>query len=205
MDGFDELVTARRCTRPSPAGGLVLAGPPRWASVAAVGLQRPGSRPWPAGPRRCWDMGTGGGEVLSRLPARANRTVADRGMEPPNVPVAGRAAAAARHPRKSRSREPATTWTRTGLTTARLPFRDGSLDLDMQPARVLPRCRAKPRARAGRHLRVTQQVDYHDHDDLGPDAWHRDAGGAGQLEVGLAERQVNRNRGSVIEEAIQGR
>ena len=39
--------------------------------------------------RTMLDMGTGGGEALSRLPVRASRTVATEAW-PPNVPVAGR-------------------------------------------------------------------------------------------------------------------
>src|SRR6516165_4903298 len=82
----------------------------------------------------------------------------------------------------------------------RLPFRDGSLDLicnrhesfaALEVSRVL--------APGGRF--VTQQVDYHDNDDLArilavetpqePDSW-----------LGLAERQVT-EAGLVIEEAAR--
>jgi len=82
----------------------------------------------------------------------------------------------------------------------RMPFRDGSLDL------ICNRHESFHAAELSRVLApggtfVTQQVDYHDHDDLAqmlgiempeePDSW-----------IGLAERQVT-EAGLVIEEAAR--
>jgi hypothetical protein len=75
---FDELVTEAAT---APFSGWDLS----WLDG------RSGSEPLPwdhgarvaalaGGARTMLDMGTGGGEVLARLPARANRTVATRGM-----------------------------------------------------------------------------------------------------------------------------
>jgi SAM-dependent methyltransferase len=149
--------------------------------------------------RTMLDMGTGGGEVLSRLPARANRAVATEAW-PPNVPVAGRRLLPLGIPviQAEGARD---NMDQDGLTTAAAcPFRDGSLDLicnrresflAAEPSRVL--------APGGTF--VTQQVDYHDHDDLAqmlgiempeePDSW-----------IGLAEQQVT-EAGLVIEEAAR--
>ena len=149
--------------------------------------------------RTMLDMGTGGGEVLSRLPARANRTVATEAW-PPNVPVAGRRLLPLGIPviqvegaRDNMDQDGAD-------DGGRMPFRDGSLDLicnrhesflAVELSRVL--------APGGTF--VTQQVDYHDHDDLAqmlgmempeePDSW-----------IGLAEQQVT-EAGLVIEEAAR--
>ena len=133
-----------------------------WARVAARSC--PGCRPGQPGPSRPRH-----GRPTCRWP--------DGALLPLGIPV---------HPERG-SR--ATTWTRTGLTSGgRLPFRDGSLDLicnrhesflAVEVSRVL--------APGGTF--VTQQVDYHDNDDLAqmlgiempeePDSW-----------IGLAERQV---------------
>jgi SAM-dependent methyltransferase len=145
------------------------------------------------------DMGTGGGEVLSRLPARANRTVATEAW-PPNVPVAGRRLLPLGIPViQVEGARDNMDQNRAG-DGGRLPFRDGSLDLicnrhesflAVELSRVL--------APGGTF--VTQQVDYHDHDDLTqmlgiempeePDSW-----------IGLAEQQVA-EAGLVIEEAAR--
>jgi SAM-dependent methyltransferase len=149
------------------------------------------------GARTMLDMGTGGGEVLSRLPARANRTVATEAW-PPNLPVAGRRLLPLGVPviQNEAARD---NMDQDGANDGgRLPFRDGSLDLicnrhesflAVELSRVL--------APGGTF--VTRQVDYHDHDDLAqmlriempeePDSW-----------IGLAERQVT-EAGLVIEEA----
>jgi SAM-dependent methyltransferase len=146
------------------------------------------------GARTMLDMGTGGGEVLSRLPARAGRTEA----WPPNVPVAGRRLLPLGIPviQNEGARD---NMDQAGANDGgRLPFRDGSLDLicnrhesflAVEVSRVL--------APGGTF--VTQQVDYHDHDGLAqmlgiempeePDSW-----------IGLAERQAT-EAGLVIEEA----
>jgi SAM-dependent methyltransferase len=149
--------------------------------------------------RTMLDMGTGGGEALSRLSARAERTVAAEAW-PPNVPVAGRRLLPLGIPviqnegaRDNMEQEGAN-------DGGHLPFRDGSLDLisnrhesflAVEVSRVL--------APGGTF--VTQQVDYHDNDDLAqllgietpdePESW-----------IGLAKRQLT-EAGLVIEEAVR--
>jgi len=152
-----------------------------------------------SGARTMLDMGTGGGEVLSRLPARARRTVATEAW-PPNVPVAGQRLLPLGIPvlQNEGARD---NMDQDGATDGgRLPFRDGSLELicnrhesflAAEVSRVL--------APGGRF--VTQQVDYRDNEDLAqilgiempeePDTW-----------IGLAERQVT-EAGLVIEEAAR--
>jgi SAM-dependent methyltransferase len=149
--------------------------------------------------RTMLDMGTGGGEALSRLPVRAARTVAAEAW-PPNVPVAGRRLLPLGIPviQDEAARD---NMDQNGVHDGgRLPLRDGSLDLicnrhesflALEVSRVL--------APGGSF--VTQQVDYHDNDDLAqilgietpeaPDSW-----------IGLAERQVT-EAGLVIEEAAR--
>jgi SAM-dependent methyltransferase len=151
------------------------------------------------GARTMLDMGTGGGEALSRLPARADRTVATESW-PPNVPVAGQHLLPQGIPviQNEGARD---NMDQDGVNDGgRLPFRDGSLDLisnrhesflAVEVSRVL--------APGGTF--VTQQVDYHDNDDLAqmlgiempdePDTW-----------IGLAERQVT-EAGLAIEEAAR--
>ncbi len=151
------------------------------------------------GARTMLDMGTGGGEVLSRLPTRADRTVATEAW-PPNVLVAGQRLPPLGIPviQNEAARD---NMDQDGADDGgRLPFRDGSLDLicnrhesflAVEVSRVL--------APGGTF--VTQQVDYHDNDDLAqmigiempeePDSW-----------IGLAERQVT-EAGLVTEEAAR--
>jgi SAM-dependent methyltransferase len=145
------------------------------------------------------DMGTGGGEALSRLAARARRTVATEAW-PPNVPVAGRRLLPLGIPviQNEGARD---NMDQDGANDGgHLPFRDGSLDLicnrhesflAVEVSRVL--------APGGSF--VTQQVDYRDNDDLArllgietpdePESW-----------MGLAERQLS-EAGLVIEEAAR--
>ena len=87
MADFDELVTE---AMDAPFSG--------WDFSWLDGRSRSEPLPWDYSvrvaalactARTMLDMGTGGGEVLSRLPARANRTVATEAW-PPNVPMAGR-------------------------------------------------------------------------------------------------------------------
>lgn len=136
--------------------------------------------------RTMLDMGTGGGELLSRLAARAPRTVATEAW-PPNVPVAGRRLLPLGIPvvQVEAARDnPAQNGT---SDDGGLPFRDGAFEL------VCNRHESFRAAEVGRVLApggtfITQQVDYHD-DDLGrllgiempeePDTW-----------LTLAERQV---------------
>jgi len=152
-----------------------------------------------SGARTMLDMGTGGGEALSRLPVRANRTVATEAW-PPNVPVAGRRLLPVGIPviQDEGARD---NMDQDGVGDGgRLAFRDGSLDL------ICNRHESFLAAEVCRVLApggtfVTQQVDYHDNDDLAqmlgiempeePDSW-----------LGLAERQVT-DAGLVIEEAAR--
>jgi hypothetical protein len=149
--------------------------------------------------RTMLDMGTGGGEVLSRLPDRAPCTVATEAW-PPNVPWAARRLLPLGIP-VIQNEVAADNMDQDGANDGgRMPFHDSSLDLicnrhesflAAEVSRVL--------ARSGTF--VTQQVDYHDNDDLAqilgietaqePESW-----------IGLAERQVT-EAGLVIEEAAR--
>jgi SAM-dependent methyltransferase len=149
--------------------------------------------------RTMLDMGTGGGEALSGLRDRAPRTIATEAW-PPNVPVAGRRLLPLGIP-VIQGEAACDNMDQNGADDGgRLPFRDGSLDLvcnrhesflALEVSRVL--------APGGTF--VTQQVDYHDNDDLAqilgietpeePDSW-----------IGLAERQVT-EAGLVIGEVAR--
>jgi SAM-dependent methyltransferase len=167
--------------------------PPAWDYRARVaGLARTA--------QTMLDMGTGGGEQLSRLPARAPRTVATEAW-PPNVPVAGRRLQPLGIPviQDAGARDNMAQHD-TGHD-GRLPFRDGSIDL------VCNRHESFRAAEVSRILApggtfVTQQVDYHSHDELAeavgiekpeqPDSW-----------LPLAQRQVT-EAGLVVEETAAG-
>jgi len=149
--------------------------------------------------RTMLDMGTGGGEALSGLPDRAPHTIAAEAW-PPNVAVAGRRLLPLGVPviQDEAARD---NMDQNGADDGgRLPFGDGSLDL------ICNRHESFLALEVGRVLApggtfVTQQVDYHDNDDLAqilgtetpeePDSW-----------IGLAERQVT-EAGLVIEEAAR--
>jgi SAM-dependent methyltransferase len=147
--------------------------------------------------RTMLDMGTGGGEALSRLSARANRTVATETW-PPNVAVAGRRLLPLGIPviqcegaRDNMDQDGAN-------DGGHLPFRDGSLDLICNRHESFLAAEVS-RVLAPGGIFVTQQVDYHDNDDLArvlgietpdePESW-----------IGLAERQLT-EAGLVTEEA----
>ena len=147
--------------------------------------------------RTMLDMGTGGGEALSRLPDRAPRTIATEAW-PANVPVAGQRLLPLGVPviQVETARD---NLDQDGANEGgRLPFRDGSLGLvcNRHESFLAPEV---SRILAPGGTFVTQQVDYHDNDDLAqilgietpaePDSW-----------IGLAERQV-RDAGLVTEEA----
>jgi SAM-dependent methyltransferase len=149
--------------------------------------------------RTMLDMGTGSGEALSGLPYRAPRTIATEAW-PPNVPVAGRRLLPLGIPviQDEAARD---NMDQNGVNDGgRLPFRDGSLDLicNRHESFLAPEV---SRVLAPGGTFVTQQVDYHDHDDLAqileietpdePDSW-----------IGPAERQVT-GAGLVIEEAAR--
>ncbi len=149
--------------------------------------------------RTMLDMGTGGGETLSGLPDRAPRTIATEAW-PPNVPVAGRRLLPLGIP-VIQSEAARDNMDQNGANDGgRLPFRDGSLDLicNRHESFLAPEV---SRVLAPGGTFVTQQVDYHDNDDLAqilgietpeePDSW-----------IGLAERQVTET-GLVIEEAAR--
>lgn len=150
--------------------------------------------------RTMLDMGTGGGEALSRLPHRAAHTVATEAW-PPNVPLAARRLLPLGI-RVIQNEAAADNMDQDGANDdgGRLPFRDGSLDL------ICNRHEAFLAVEVSRVLApggtfVTQQVDHHDNDDLAqilgietaeePESW-----------LGLAERQVT-EAGLAIEEAAR--
>lgn len=151
------------------------------------------------GARTMLDMGTGGGEALSLLPARADRTVATEAW-PPNVPVAGRRLLPLGIPviQDEGARD---NMDQDGSDDGgRLPFRDGSMDLICNRHEAFLAAEVS-RALAPAGTFVTQQVDYHENDDLArmlgfetpeqPDSW-----------IGLARRQLT-DAGLVIEEAAR--
>ncbi len=197
MAGFDELVEQALA---APFSGWDFSwldrrswtGPLPWDYSARVAaLTR--------GVETMLDMGTGGGEALSVLPHRAPRTIATESW-PPNVLVAGRRL----RPlgvQVIQSEAAADNTDQDGAADGgRLPLRTGSLDL------VCNRHESFLAAEVSRVLVpggtfVTQQVDYHDNDDLAqilgieappePDTW-----------IGLAERQVT-EAGLEIQEAAR--
>lgn len=150
--------------------------------------------------RAMLDMGTGGGEVLFRLAARAPRTVATEAWSP-NVPVAGRRLAPLGIPvvQDEGALDNADQDGRTDH--GRLPFRDGSFDLV---------CNRHESFRAAEVCRVltpggtfiTQQVDCRSDEEMyrllgievppEPDSW-----------LALAEQQLN-DAGLVVEETASG-
>ncbi len=146
------------------------------------------------------DMGTGGGEVLSRLRALAPRTVATEAW-PPNVPVAGRRLVPVGIPVVQDEGALDNMAQDASAVHGRLPFRDASFDL------VSNRHESFLASEVSRVLRpggtfITQQVDYHSYDELagvlgievpdGPDSW-----------LPLAERQVT-DAGLSVQEAVSG-
>ena len=144
------------------------------------------------------DMGTGGGERLSRLEHRPERTVATEGW-PPNVPVAARRLRPLGVPVVQD--EGAADNVAEDPARGRLPFRDGAFDL------ITNRHESFLAAEVSRVLApggtfVTQQIDFHAADDwyrlLGlpvpdrPDSW-----------LPLAERQLHA-AGLTVHRAVAG-
>ena len=145
------------------------------------------------------DMGTGGGERLSRVSPRPRLTVATEAW-PPNVPVA----AARLRPlgiAVVQDEGAPDNMDQHGTPHGRLPFRDGAIGL------VANRHEAFLAAEVSRVLSpggvfITQQVDYHSYDDLylllgleipeQPDSW-----------LPLARQQVH-DTGLVVETAVHG-
>ncbi|MGH3301794.1 MAG: class I SAM-dependent methyltransferase [Streptosporangiaceae bacterium] len=145
------------------------------------------------------DMGTGGGERLSRLTPRPQRTIATEGW-PPNVPVAAARLRPLGIPVVQDEGAPDNT-DQDGTDRGRLPFRDGAFAL------VANRHEAFRAAEVARVLApgcsfVTQQVDFHGYDDLyrlvglqvpeQPDSW-----------LPLAQQQV-RDAGLTVQGAVRG-
>jgi SAM-dependent methyltransferase len=164
-----------------------------------------------AGARCMLDMGTGGGEFLSRLAPRSPRTVATEGW-PPNVPVAGRRLRPLGIPVVQD--EGAADNVAEDPGRGRLPFRDGAFEL------VANRHEAFLAAEVSRVLApggtfITQQVDMHSYDDLyrllglpvpdQPETWLplarrqlRDAGLALQVARAGEERQHFRDVAGIV-------
>ena len=171
-----------------------------------------------AGDRALLDLGTGGGEVLARLPARPVRTVATEAWAP-NVPVAGRRLGRLGIPvvqyegaPGNLAQDAAAAVGAGGTGEAgggeRLPFRDGAFGM------VISRHESFRATEVARVLGpggwfVTQQVDLHWADDfrvalgLPPDADGAEvgggAGGAGSW-LPVARRQVQK-AGLVVKRA----
>ena len=108
------------------------------------------------------DMGTGGGEVLSRLRSRPRRTVATEAW-PPNVPVAAARLRPLDIPVVRDEGSPNNT--EPDGSGGRLPFRDGAFGL------VINRHEAFRATEVGRVLKpggafVTQQVDHSSYEGL---------------------------------------
>jgi len=109
------------------------------------------------------DMGTGGGEVLSRLAARSRHTVATEAW-PPNVPVAASRLRPLGIPVVRDEGAPDNVF-QDGSDRGRLPFRDGAFGL------VANRHESFQADEVSRVLTpggtfITQQVDFHSYDDL---------------------------------------
>lgn len=144
------------------------------------------------------DMGTGGGEVLSRLAARAPHTVATEAW-PPNVGVAARRLRPLGVPVVQDEGAPDNLDQEPGR--GRLPFRDEAFSLVCNRHEAF-RASEVSRVLAPGGTFITQQVDCHSHDDLcralgvevpdQPDSW-----------LPVAERQVG-DAGLVVAETVAG-
>lgn len=197
VPGFDDLV-AEALAAPFSGWDFSWLGP---ASTA-------GRLPWSYGrevARRAaltetmLDMGTGGGERLSRLSPRPHRTVATEAW-PPNAPVAAgrlRPLGVA----VVQDEGAPDNMAEGGADRGRLPFRDDAFGL------VASRHEAFRAAEVARVLApggtfITQQVDFHSYDDLyevvglaapeQPESW-----------LPLAMRQL-RNAGLTVQAAVRG-
>jgi SAM-dependent methyltransferase len=145
------------------------------------------------------DMGTGGGERLSRLPSRPPRTVATEAW-PPNVPVA----AARLRPlgvRVVQDEGAPDNKVHGDGDRGRLPFRDGAFGLVANRHEAF-RADEVSRVLAPGGTFVTQHIDFHSSDDLyrllglelpeQPDSW-----------LPLARQQV-RDAGLIVQAAVRG-
>jgi SAM-dependent methyltransferase len=144
------------------------------------------------------DMGTGGGERLSRLPCRPPRTVATEAW-PPNVPVAATRLAPLGIPVIQDEGAPDNV-AQGDEDRGRLPFRDGAFELIANRHEAFC-AREVSRVLAPGGAFVTQQVDF-GYDDLyrllglaapeQPDSW-----------LPLARRQA-RDAGLTVQAAVRG-
>ena len=145
------------------------------------------------------DLGTGGGERLSRLSPRPRHTVATEAW-PPNVPVA----AARLRPLGIgvvQDEGAAENTAQEDDSHGRLPFRDGAFDL------VISRHEAFRAAEVARVLAsggtfITQQVDFHSYDELYALAG-LDVPPQPQTWLPLASRQVQ-DAGLAVQAAARG-
>ncbi len=145
------------------------------------------------------DMGTGGGEQLSRLPSRPPRTVATEAW-PPNVPVAATRLAPLGIAVVQNEGAPDNV-VQGDDDRGRLPFRDGAFALVANRHEAF-RAPEVSRVLAPGGTFVTQQVDFHSSDDLyrllgltvpeQPDSW-----------LPLARRQVQ-DAGLTVQAAVRG-
>ncbi len=197
MAGFEELVSeALR----APFSG--------WDFSWLAARSRAGTLPWnyrrevarrAAAADAMLDMGTGGGERLSRLSPRPRLTVATEAW-PPNVAVAAARLRPLGIPVVQDEGAPDNTGQR-GNERGRLPFRDGAFGL------VASRHEAFRAAEVSRVLTpggtfISQQVDFHSYDGLctlagldvpqQPDSW-----------LPLARQQVQ-HAGLAVEGAVRG-
>ncbi len=158
------------------------------------------------------DMGTGGGEWLSRLSPRPRRTVATEAW-PPNPPVA----AARLRPlgvAVVQDEGAPDNMVQDGADRGRLPFRDGAFGLVASRHEAF-RAAEVARVLAPRGTFITQQVDFHSYDDLyqvvgldvpeQPESWLplamrqlRDAGLTVRAAVRGAERHELRDVGALV-------
>jgi SAM-dependent methyltransferase len=145
------------------------------------------------------DMGTGGGEVLSRLAVRSRHTVATEAW-PLNVAVAASRLGPFGIP-VVRDEGAANNMQQDGSSRGRLPFRDGAFGLVANRHEAF-RADEVSRVLAPGGTFITQQVDYHSYDDLHrlvglempdqPESW-----------LPIALRQV-RAAGLTVQAAVRG-
>lgn len=150
------------------------------------------------GATRMLDMGTGGGEVLSRLAVRARGTVADEAWAP-NVPVA---AARLRPLGISVVRDEGApdNFDQDGVR-GRLPYRDGAFDLVINRHESFLATEVTRVLGPGGHF-VTQQVDHHSYDDFYA-ALGLEAPAEPETWVPLARRQLE-SAGLLVTDARRG-
>jgi SAM-dependent methyltransferase len=145
------------------------------------------------------DMGTGGGEVLSRLAARSRHTVATEAW-PPNVPIAASRLVPLGIP-VVRDEGAADNMRQDGSERGRLPFRDAAFGLVANRHEAF-RADEVSRVLAPGGAFVTQHVDFHSFDELyrlvgleppdQPESW-----------LPIALRQV-RDAGLTVQAAVRG-